>query len=104
MFRCGATPRHLLSAAAVLAIVALPVRATAQTAAEHIALGDREHAAMNAPGALQHYEAAIKSAPRGHEALWKATREAAAVGEFNPSPEERDRLYSQAELYARRAV
>jgi tetratricopeptide (TPR) repeat protein len=104
MFMSVATPRHLLSAAAVLAIVALPVRATAQTAAEHIALGDREHAAMNAPGAIQHYEAAIKSDPNGHEALWKATREAVDVGEFNPSPEERDRLYSQAELYARRAV
>jgi tetratricopeptide (TPR) repeat protein len=104
MFMSIATPRRLLVAAAALAIVALPAHATAQSAAEHIALGDRDHAAMNAPGALQHYEAAIRVDPTSYEGLWKATREAVDVGEFNPSPEERDRLYSQAELYARRAV
>jgi tetratricopeptide (TPR) repeat protein len=104
MFMSIAMPRRLLSVTAVLAIVTLPGRATAQSTAEHIALGDRDHAAMNAPGALQHYEAAIQADPKSYEALWKATREAVDVGEFNPSPEERDRLYSQAELYARRAV
>jgi tetratricopeptide (TPR) repeat protein len=104
MFVNVATPRRLLMAAAVLALGALPSSATAQSAAEHIALGDREHAAMNAPAALQHYEAAIKVEPKNYEALWKATREAVDVGEFNPSAAERDRLYSLAELYARRAV
>jgi tetratricopeptide (TPR) repeat protein len=104
MFMSIAAPRRMLIAAAALAIVALPQRATAQSAAEHIALGDREHTAMNAPGALQHYETAIKIDPKSYEALWKATREAVDVGEFNASPEERDRLYSEAELYARRAV
>ena len=34
--------------------------AGAQTAADHIALGDKEYVAMNAPAALQHYEEAIK--------------------------------------------
>ncbi len=99
-----ATTRRLLGAAAVLTIAVLPSRVTAQTAAEHVALGDREHAAMNAPGALQHYEAAMQADPKLYEALWKAAREAVDVGEYNPSPEERDRLYAQAELYARRAV
>jgi tetratricopeptide (TPR) repeat protein len=99
-----AMPRHFLLAAAAAAIVALPTHVSAQSAAEHVALGDRDHAAMNAPGALQHYEAAIKVDPKSYEALWKAAREAVDVGEFNPSPEERDRLYSQAQEYARRAV
>ena len=98
------SPRRLLTAAAVVMIGALPARVMAQGAAEHIALGDRAHAAMDAPAALQHYEAAIKAEPNNYEALWKATREAVDVGEFNPDGKERDRLYSLAELYARRAV
>jgi tetratricopeptide (TPR) repeat protein len=96
-------PRRLLATAAILVLGTLPGRAVAQDA-DHVALGDREHAAMNAPAALQHYEAAIKAEPKNYEALWKATREAVDVGEFNPNAAERDRLYSLAELYARRAV
>jgi tetratricopeptide (TPR) repeat protein len=103
MFISVATPRRLL-AAAVLTMALLPGRAMAQSAAEHIALGDRDHATMNAAGALQHYETAIKADPKSYEALWKAAREAVDVGEFNASTEERDRLYSMAELYARRAA
>lgn len=98
------TPRRLLSAAAVLTLAFTPSRVVAQSAAEHIALGDKDHAAMNAAGALQHYETAMKADPKAYEALWKAAREAVDVGEFNASTEERDRLYSMAELYARRAV
>ena len=96
--------RRLLGAAAVLSLTVLPARATAQSAADHIALGDRDHAAMNAPSALKHYEAAVAADPKSYEALWKATREAVDVGEFNASDDERNRLYSEAELYARRAV
>lgn len=98
------TPRRLLIAAAVLTLAFVPSRAVAQSAAEHVALGDKDHAAMNAAGALQHYETAIKADPKAYEALWKAAREAVDVGEFNTSAEERNRLYSMAELYARRAV
>jgi tetratricopeptide (TPR) repeat protein len=96
--------RRLVGAAVVVAIALAPVRLVAQTAAEHVALGDRDHAAMNAPGALRHYEEAITADPRNYEALWKATREAVDVGEYNPDDKERDRLYSVAEQYARRAV
>jgi tetratricopeptide (TPR) repeat protein len=99
-----ASSRRLLGAAVVLTLAALPLRAGAQSASEHIALGDREHAAMNASGALKHYEAAIAADPKSYEALWKATREAVDVGEFNASDAERDRLYTVAEQYARRAV
>jgi tetratricopeptide (TPR) repeat protein len=99
-----AIPRRLLGAAAVFTMAALPVRATAQSVAEHIALGDRAHASMNAPVALKHYEEAIKADPRSYEALWKATREAVDVGEYAENGQDRDRLYSEAELYARRAA
>ena len=51
-----------LAVAAVLAILAFPT-ANAQTAAEHVALGDRDHVAMNATGALAHYEAALAAVP-----------------------------------------
>src|SRR6476661_8629673 len=98
------SPRRLATTAAIVVLGALPARAIAQGAAEHIAVGDREHTAMNAPAALQHYEAAIKAEPGNYEALWKATREAVDVGEFNPSAAERDRMYTLAEQYARRAV
>jgi tetratricopeptide (TPR) repeat protein len=104
MFVSRSTPHRLLGLAAVVAIALSPAPAAAQSAAEHIALGDKDHAAMNAPGALQHYETAIKADPKSYEALYKAAREAVDVGEFNASTEERDRLYSMAELYARRAV
>ena len=42
-------------------VLASPAYATAQTAAEHLALGDRDHAAMNAPSALHQYEEAIEA-------------------------------------------
>jgi tetratricopeptide (TPR) repeat protein len=98
-----ASSRRLLGAAVLLTLAALPVRARAQSASDHIALGDREHAAMNTSGALKHYEAAMAVDPKSYEALWKATREAVDAGEFN-NDAERDRLYTVAELYARRAV
>ena len=97
-------PRRLLTVAAALTLAALPSRLAAQTAAEHIALGDRAHAAMSAPAALKHYEEAIKLDPHSYEALWKATREAVDVGEYNDDEGERNRLYTEAEQYARRAV
>ncbi len=104
MFVTLATTRRLVGAVAVVGLAAAPQRLAAQSAAEHIALGDKDHAAMNAPGALRHYEEAMKVDPKSYEALWKATREAVDVGEFNADEKERDRLYSQSELYARRAV
>ena len=104
MFVSLATSRRLLGAAAVVTLAVVPARAAAQTAAAHIALGDRAHAALNAPEALRHYQEAIKVDPKSYEALWKATREAVDVGEASESDETRTQLYSNAELYARRAV
>jgi tetratricopeptide (TPR) repeat protein len=78
--------------------------AGAQTAAEHIALGDKEYVAMNAPAALQHYEEAIKLDPKNYEANWKASRSAVDLGSYERDDEKRGLDFSHAELYARRAV
>lgn len=93
-----------MSVSSLVMLAAVPVRLSAQSAADHIALGDKDHVAANAPSALRHYEEALKLDPKSYEALWKATREAVDVGEFNSDEKERDRLYTAAEQYARRAV
>ena len=103
MFVSHALLRRLIVPAMVLATTALPALAAAQTAAEHIAMGDRDHTVMNAPSALHHYEEAIKLEPTSYDALWKAAREAVDAGEYAP-PAERDADYTLAEQYARRAV
>ena len=96
--------RHVVTAAALLAVSALGAPLRAQGAAEHIALGDKEHEAMNAVAALAHYEAAVKADPKSYEALWKASRDAVDAGEYDPNGAQRTQYYKTAELYARRAV
>lgn len=90
--------RHVLIAATI--VLAAPL--SAQTAAEHIVMGDRDHEAMNASGALGHYQAAIAVDPNNAEALWRASREAIDLGEFDDARQ--DSLYQLGEQYARRAV
>ena len=74
----------------------------AQSAAEHIVLGDKDFEAMNAAGALRHYQEAIKIDANNAEALWKAAVQSIDLGEFNDPA--RDSLYRLGEQYARRAV
>ncbi|MEX2152271.1 MAG: hypothetical protein WD825_02980 [Gemmatimonadaceae bacterium] len=90
--------RPFVIAAAMLSSGLLP----AQTAAEHIVMGDRERAAMNSPAALRHYQAAVEAGPTNAEALWRASAEAVDLGEFDDA--KRDSLYRLGEQYARRAV
>jgi tetratricopeptide (TPR) repeat protein len=78
--------------------------AGAQTAAEHVALGDKEYVAMNAPAALAHYEEAMKLDPKSYEALWKSSRSAVDLGSAERNDSKRDGYFKNAELYARRAV
>ena len=78
--------------------------AGAQTAADHVALGDKEYVAMNAPAALQHYEEAIKLDPKNYEALWKASRSAVDLGSYETNEKRREDYFKNAETYARRAV
>jgi len=74
----------------------------AQTAQEHIALGDRDYATMKAPEALAHYEAASKLDPSSYEAFWKASRSAIDVGSY--ATDRRAALFTSGEQYARKAV
>jgi tetratricopeptide (TPR) repeat protein len=89
---------------AAMLVVTGGAAAAAQSAAEHVALGDREHAAMNAAAALAHYEQALAIDSADYAANWKAAREAVDLGEFDQSKDERTRFYRNAERYARRAV
>jgi len=75
-----------------------------QSAANHIALGDKEYVAMNAPAALKHYEAAIAEDPKSYEALWKAARSGVDLGSYERNNEMRGVHFRNAELFARRAV
>lgn len=90
--------------ASTLALGLLSFAASAQSAAEHIALGDREHSAFNSAAALKHYEAAIALDPNNAEALGKASRDAVDVGESEQNRVTRDSLFRVGEKYARLAV
>ena len=97
------------SAVLALALCATPAfvvapAALAQSAAEHVATGDRDHAANNTASSLKHYEAAIAADPKDYEALWKAARDAVDLGESQPDAARKKELYKAGELYARRAV
>lgn len=91
---------HYLSVGMVL-VASL---AGAQTAADHIALGDKEYVAMNAPAALAHYQEAIKLDPKSYEALWKASRSAVDLGSYERNDKTREDDFKNAESYARTAV
>ena len=93
-----------LRSAVVVAALCFAPAAWAQSASEHIALGDKEQASMNAAAALKHYEAAVAVDPTNYEALWKAARDAVDVGEAESSKDRRTALYKTAAGYARRAV
>ena len=58
--------RRVVGALALVTFAVAPARLAAQSAAEHVALGDREYQALNAPAALRHYEEALKVDPRCH--------------------------------------
>ena len=95
-------PRYLTPAVALF--LATASIAGAQTAAEHIAMGDSLHKAMDPAAALKHYEAAIAIDPRNYQALIDASRDAVDVGEFNGDKQARTALFHSGELYARRAI
>jgi tetratricopeptide (TPR) repeat protein len=86
----------------VIAATVLASPLSAQSAAEHIVMGNRDHDSMNAATALRHYQEAIHVDAGNAEALWRASREAVDLGEFNDAG--RDSLYQLGEQYARRAV
>jgi tetratricopeptide (TPR) repeat protein len=93
-----------LSIVLSLAVLATAPLAAQQSASDHVALGDRDHAALNGVNALKHYEAALSVDSMYFDALIKASNEAVELGRFNPNEAERTALYKRAEQYARRAV
>lgn len=85
-------------------VISLASVGTAQSAADHIALGDREYAALDAKAALSHYEAAAAADPESYAALWKSSRSAMDLSMAERDESRRDSLYKVAEKYARRAI
>ena len=78
--------RHLATIAALIAAAsAAAAQSAAETAAQHVAEGDTATDAMNAPAALKHYQAAIAVDSSYYPALWRASREAVSLGEFDTS-------------------
>jgi tetratricopeptide (TPR) repeat protein len=78
--------------------------ASAQSAAQHVALGDKDRDARNPTAALKHYEAALALDSTNYDALRNAAYECVDLGEFDTNAEHRGALYRSAEQYARRAV
>jgi tetratricopeptide (TPR) repeat protein len=78
--------------------------ATGGGIADQIAAGDRERAAMHADTALIDYERAIALDSSNYEALYKASREAVDLGEFEPNDATRKADFATALGYARRAA
>ena len=93
-----------VAALAAILVTATGPLARAQGAADHIAAGDREQAAMNVPAALKHYREAVQAEPANGDALVKAAADAVELGEFAATDADRRALYKEAEGYARRAV
>jgi len=92
----------IMRIAVFAATLAVTTSLEAQSASEHNALGDKDHAAGNAASALRHYQAAVGVDDKNAEALWRASREAIDLGEFNDAT--RDSMYALGAVYARRAV
>ena len=93
--------RYLVAGAALLLGASA---APAQSAAEHVALGDSAHAHMRPAEALEHYKEALTANPYNYEALWKASRDAVDLGEFEPDKAKQKELFAEGERYARSAV
>lgn len=89
---------------AVFVSAAAASGASAQTAAERVAMGDRDYLALNAPAALAHYEKAIAADSMNYEAHWKASRSATDIGSYLSDAPRRSAMYSNAEKHARRSV
>ncbi|HSA55888.1 MAG TPA: hypothetical protein VLE53_09295 [Gemmatimonadaceae bacterium] len=81
-----------------------PPAAPAQSASDHIALGDSAHAEFRGEEALRHYEAATALDSGSAEAWGKASRTAVDLGETQEDKARQRELFRQGERFARRAV
>ena len=83
---------------------AAPAAVVAQSAARHLAEGDKAYAARKAPDARRHYLAAIAADSTSADALWRASRTEAELAEFDPDSAHADSLLAAAVRHARAAV
>src|SRR3982750_4226422 len=90
--------------AVTIAASIIATTASAQTAAEHIAAGDKDAVALNATGALAEYKAAIAADSTVEEAYWKASRTLVDLGEYEPDKDKQKDYYAQAKDLATKAV
>ena len=89
---------------AFASLILVRATASAQSATEHIALGDSAHQALQPAAALTHYEAAIAADSVNADALGKASRTAVDIGEQEGDDGKRKALYRKGVDYARRAI
>jgi tetratricopeptide (TPR) repeat protein len=75
-----------------------------ETPATYIAAGDRERTAMQPNAALADYEQAIALDSSDYQALYKASREAVDLGEFEPDAKVKQQDFDTGLRLARRAV
>src|SRR6266702_2717591 len=100
--------RHLAPLMALaLAAVASPL--AAQTAAEHMKLGDSATTALQPAVALRHFQAALALDSMNYEANWKAARAIADIakqieGNADSLKQHRDSLYTVGRGFAERAI
>jgi tetratricopeptide (TPR) repeat protein len=90
--------------ALVVGLFLLSGTARAQSAAEHIALGDSSYAHFKPDEALPHYLAAVGSDSSNYEALWKAARTEIDLAESEKDEGRRNRYSRSGESLARRAI
>jgi tetratricopeptide (TPR) repeat protein len=100
---------RLLAPLVALALAAAAPPLAAQSAAEHIALGDSATAALRPDVALRHFQAALHVDSTSYEANWKAARAIADVakqieGNADSLKKRRDSLYTVGRGYAERAI
>lgn len=103
--------RYLIETALVTAALAVVARGSAgqeplgrASVVDELALGDAAYTALHPAEALKHYEAAAAADSTSYAALWKASRSAADLAEFEPARGKQTGLFRTAEQYARRAI
>jgi tetratricopeptide (TPR) repeat protein len=85
-------------------LTASPAAVAAQSAARHLAEGDKAYSSRRAPEALRHYRAAIAGDSTRADALWRASAVEAEIAEFDPDSAHADSLLASAERHGRAAV
>ena len=100
---------RLLAPLMALALAAAASPLAAQSAAEHIKLGDSATTALQPDVALRHFQAALALDSTNYEANWKAARAIADVakqieGNADSLKKRRDSLYTVGRGFAERSI